>query len=577
MDGIIAQELVDHIISFLHDSPADWPACALVCRPWVHCAQSHIFKHIRFISGHSADERRWDRVQQTFYASPHLIRHVRLLDISNHEVSTKTFLAICNFPFTHLEGASVQLDFPNPSSTLAVQQLLSLSTLRRMQIICGRDLPDLWQIWDRCSHSLRHLDLGYHPTSSPDFRPAKHSSSSIRLESLKLRVEPSVPLPLSVHTATEFLGSKTFAPTLQTIQILDLTKPPLDMSSFPSFILLRIFVLPKSFPWVSATLSTFMASARIPKIILLGNYYDNIPAHQIDSTLFGVPGSPIVEFERFTPHREITEDLPLLRSKDLLRRTHYDGDWFEAPHLRTTGFFPQPSPALFLVLVDGTAQIITSFISFGTLHIKTGGFEPWQWLMIITGILTLITSTCFCAWFLTPQERRCSYAAQVSQESQTGVENKHFKKEHNQAPLIVSSFGFTVFRTTLLGCVPGITETITIWTGVTIAARMGSLYRQHNGSFMWQEKYKPRNRVPWIVISVCYVACMLLVLVIRYLLIAENKRRDAKPVQEDEYDDVFIERLAKDGSDVMKKIKINYSPCVTDSLRRFRRAAAPLL
>jgi hypothetical protein len=42
-----------------------------------------------------------------------------------------------------------------------------------------------------------------------------------------------------------------------------------------------------------------------------------------------------------------------------------------------------------------SAQIISGFISFGTLHIKTKSFEPWQWLMIITGILTLITSVLF--------------------------------------------------------------------------------------------------------------------------------------------------------------------------------------
>ncbi|KAJ7124188.1 MFS general substrate transporter [Mycena epipterygia] len=312
-------------------------------------------------------------------------------------------------------------------------------------------------------------------------------------------------------------------------------------------------------------------------------------------------------------------------------------------------------------LMNGTAQIITSFISFGTLHIKTGGFEPWQWLMIITGILTLITSTCFwfffpdspiTAWFLTPQER--VVAVLRLKESQTGVENKHFKKEQmiealldpktwlfglfsvfvtvpssNQGRLILSSFGFTVFQTTLLGCISGIIEIVTISTGVTIAARTGSrawvaffylipallgsilvnvlpwsnkvgllvslnltgvgttafvlslswisaITAGHTkrittnaimlsaycigsalGPFMWQAKYKPRNRVPWIVISVCYVACMLLVLVIRYFLSAENKRRDAKPVQEDKYDDVFIERLAKDGSGVMEKVKID--------------------
>lgn len=50
---------------------------------------------------------------------------------------------------------------------------------------------------------------------------------------------------------------------------------------------------------------------------------------------------------------------------------------------------------------------------------------------------------------------------------------------------------------------------------------------------------------------------MLLVLAIRYLLVRENKRRDEEPVQDDGYDDVFIERLAGDGSGVMEKVKVD--------------------
>ena len=42
----------------------------------------------------------------------------------------------------------------------------------------------------------------------------------------------------------------------------------------------------------------------------------------------------------------------------------------------------------------------------------------------------------------------------------------------NQRSLIVSSFGFTTFQTTLLGCVDGFIEIATIWTGVNIAARI---------------------------------------------------------------------------------------------------------
>ena len=30
-------------------------------------------------------------------------------------------------------------------------------------------------------------------------------------------------------------------------------------------------------------------------------------------------------------------------------------------------------------LINVVAQIFSGFISFGSLHIHTGGFEPWQW------------------------------------------------------------------------------------------------------------------------------------------------------------------------------------------------------
>ncbi|KAH9991573.1 hypothetical protein BJV77DRAFT_1006935 [Russula vinacea] len=77
-------------------------------------------------------------------------------------------------------------------------------------------------------------------------------------------------------------------------------------------------------------------------------------------------------------------------------------------------------------------QIIIGFVSFGSLHIHTTRLEPWHGtnrLMIITGTLTLITALSFLlpdnAWFLTQDER-----AKRFDENQTGVENKHFKKDN---------------------------------------------------------------------------------------------------------------------------------------------------
>ncbi|KAI5984683.1 MFS general substrate transporter [Pisolithus albus] len=157
-------------------------------------------------------------------------------------------------------------------------------------------------------------------------------------------------------------------------------------------------------------------------------------------------------------------------------------------------------------LMNGTAQIISGLIAYGALHIQTSGFEPWQWFMIITGTITLILAISYwflfpdsptTAWFLTPDER--VKAVQRIKENQTGVENKHFKKEQfmeairdpktwlfaafsvfdnvpnsltNQQSLLVASLGFTYFQTTLLTMIPGVVEILTIYSGVRLAAHL---------------------------------------------------------------------------------------------------------
>ena len=88
---------------------------------------------------------------------------------------------------------------------------------------------------------------------------------------------------------------------------------------------------------------------------------------------------------------------------------------------------------------------------------------------------------------------------------------------------------------------------------------------------MWQAQYKPRydlvhevfqyipddydfrNHIPWIIIGICYVCCMALLLIIRFILSSENKRRDQEPPDET-YDDVYIDRIGKDGE--VHKVKV---------------------
>ena len=86
--------------------------------------------------------------------------------------------------------------------------------------------------------------------------------------------------------------------------------------------------------------------------------------------------------------------------------------------------------------MNGFAIIFLGLLAFGCTHIKTPSFEPWQWLVAITGILTFVTSILFWfffpdsptnAWFLTPEER-VDVVIRI-RDNQAGVENKTFKKE----------------------------------------------------------------------------------------------------------------------------------------------------
>ncbi|CEL54479.1 putative transporter PB1C11,03 OS=Schizosaccharomyces pombe (strain 972 / ATCC 24843) GN=SPCPB1C11.03 PE=1 SV=1 [Rhizoctonia solani AG-1 IB] len=293
----------------------------------------------------------------------------------------------------------------------------------------------------------------------------------------------------------------------------------------------------------------------------------------------------------------------------------------------------QSSRVGYWFLMNGTAQIISNLMGYGSLYFKSNLLAPWQWFTLINGALTFATSLAFYFYFpdsistskfLTEREKRV--AAERVREHETNAENKIWKPEQfkealhdpktwlfasfslfNNIPtsigiqrsLIVESLGFTRLQTTLLGTLDGVIEIITIYTGVKLVeyfgysrAYVGSSYMVSDvlsailvttlpwsnkigllisiyltdigttgyvlglawatsstaghtkrsttqaimlsaycignliGPHMWQEKYKPRNRVPWFIIGTCYSCCIILMLVIKRRLEQENHRRD---------------------------------------------------
>jgi hypothetical protein len=185
----LPQDILDDIIDFLYDSPSDLKSCSLTSRACVYRAQAHVFSYIVFRKFNLPhNERLWSRLQQIFHNSPHLIRHVRGLDLRLFRTSPDTFAAICTFPFTHLRIVRVSSSAMSLQSALALQQLLSLPTLREVEVKCSfADPADFLQIWDRCSPHVKRLDFRCLQTTTKAFPSIpQRDSPPIRLETLHL-------------------------------------------------------------------------------------------------------------------------------------------------------------------------------------------------------------------------------------------------------------------------------------------------------------------------------------------------------------------------------------------------------
>ncbi|KAG6860580.1 hypothetical protein C0995_009629 [Termitomyces sp. Mi166 len=254
-------------------------------------------------------------------------------------------------------------------------------------------------------------------------------------------------------------------------------------------------------------------------------------------------------------------------------------------------------------LMNGAAVIFLGLISFGLIHTHEDNFHPWQWLMIITGLVTLVVSVVFwfffpdspvSARFLTPEER--VKVVQRIKVNQSGVENKHWKQEQflealrdpktwllalfvasanlfnavtNQRQIIVKQFGFTLGQTTLLGMVDGavqiapfaialgwmnnITAGHTKKTTVNAIVLIGYGIGNTVGPLMWRAMYQPRNRVPWAVLTGFSGFSALILFILRTYLALENKRRNNEK-HDDKYDDVYLTHVEADGTTIEKRV-----------------------
>jgi len=128
---------------------------------------------------------------------------------------------------------------------------------------------------------------------------------------------------------------------------------------------------------------------------------------------------------------------------------------------------------------------------------------------------------------------------------------------------------FVIFLSWVGMSTSGHTKRVTVNAVVLIAYAVGNAA----APFIWQEQYKPRNRVPFAIITACSVGSTFTLFVTRQYLAYQNKKRDdeaaAGVTTGDKYGDVYI-TVTENGKAVEKKVDRAFQDLTDLQNREFR-------
>ncbi|KAJ7453861.1 hypothetical protein FB451DRAFT_665770 [Mycena latifolia] len=346
-------ELVQRCIEFLGNSDSDLRACALVSRSWVYGAQSCIFRDIRFTSYSDDTESAWNRLQQILHRSPHLVHHIRQLHLKSGAVSDAAFSTICSLPFTQLSYVDIDLtdDVPGLGVT-TVEQLLSLTSLRRLRIVTPPlvTVNELFQLWDRCSHNIRHLELAYLQPSGAlmDSFPPRRSTPialhSLRIPSLRYIADwlmhNRCPLDISHLKILSLPRTTGDVLRFRATQVLDMGVADycdvIDLTLLPSLALVRMAVLPQGLQVALDILSTIPTPNCMQKIVIHTTLINRGFAGRLESQLESLSMHPVITLELEIDSirggltvNNLDEYFPHLTSRNMVRVVEHERNWFE--------------------------------------------------------------------------------------------------------------------------------------------------------------------------------------------------------------------------------------------------------
>ncbi|KAG8895904.1 hypothetical protein FRC01_012133 [Tulasnella sp. 417] len=146
---------------------------------------------------------------------------------------------------------------------------------------------------------------------------------------------------------------------------------------------------------------------------------------------------------------------------------------------------------------------------------------------------------------------------------------------HNKAGLLVA---FYLLATNGLGFIMILSLVAVVFSGHTKKMTCNAIFLigyslgQMLSTQFWKQKYRPRNMVPWIIQLCTYIGDIILIIIIRWYLVRENKRRDAEKLASgEEYPEFgYIEHTQEDGTVVKLKVPIQFLDITDKENRAFR-------
>ncbi|KAJ6555422.1 hypothetical protein DFH09DRAFT_1318209 [Mycena vulgaris] len=161
------QELLDHTIDYLSDSPCDLISCALVAKSWVYRARRHIYRSLDLTpddqSGCNEIEIKFHRLSHTLQMAPHLVSLIRGISVP---LNSGVLADLAGVPFTHLAELRLECtSYPwaaaaQPATVAPLQILLRLPSLRRAHLWGYLEpISILDDYFEGCSRDIQHLHL----------------------------------------------------------------------------------------------------------------------------------------------------------------------------------------------------------------------------------------------------------------------------------------------------------------------------------------------------------------------------------------------------------------------------------